>query len=41
MALGGKADYLVTGDKHDLLFLGRHAGIKIVSVREFIALNKL
>jgi predicted nucleic acid-binding protein len=38
MALGGKADFLVTGDKHDLLFLGRHAATKIVSVHDFISM---
>jgi len=38
IASGGTADYLVTGDKPHLLSLGRHAGTKIVSVRDFIAL---
>jgi putative PIN family toxin of toxin-antitoxin system len=28
---GGKADYLVTGDKSGLLALGRHKGMQIVS----------
>lgn len=40
IAVGGKADYLVTGDKPDLITLGSHAGTKIVSVREFIILNR-
>jgi putative PIN family toxin of toxin-antitoxin system len=37
----GEADYLVTGDKPDLLALGHHDGTKIVSVRDFIALARL
>lgn len=36
MAEGGHADFLVTGDKADLLGLGRHAGASIVTVREMI-----
>jgi putative PIN family toxin of toxin-antitoxin system len=35
---GGKADYLVTGDKSGLLALGRHKTTRIVSAREFAAL---
>ena len=35
MAEAGRADYLVTGDKSGLLFLIRHAGARIVSVRTF------
>lgn len=34
---GGKADYLVTGDKSGLLVLGRHKTTRIVSAREFAA----
>ena len=41
IASGGKADYLVTGDKPHLLALGRHDGTKIVSVRDFITLTRL
>ena len=41
IASGGEADYLVTGDKPDLLALERHAGTKIVSVRDFITLARL
>jgi hypothetical protein len=41
IASGGEADYLVTGDKPDLLALGRHAGTKIVSMRDFIMLAQL
>ena len=35
---GGKADYLVTGDKSGLLALDRHKATRIVSAREFAAL---
>ena len=35
---GGKADYLVTGDKSGLLALDRHKGTRIVTAREFAAL---
>lgn len=35
MAEAGEADYLVTGDKGDLLALKRHSGTRILSVREF------
>jgi hypothetical protein len=38
IATGGEADYLVTGDKADLLALGNHARTRIVSVRDFITL---
>lgn len=41
LASGGEANYLVTGDKPDLLALGHHDGTKIVSVRDFIALARL
>jgi putative PIN family toxin of toxin-antitoxin system len=34
---GGKADYLVTGDKSGLLALDRHKSTRIVSAREFTA----
>jgi len=37
----GEADYLVTGDKPDLLALRHHDGTKIVSVRNFIAIARL
>lgn len=36
IALGGEADYLVTGDKSDLLFLEKHGKIRIMSVRSFM-----
>jgi putative PIN family toxin of toxin-antitoxin system len=35
---GGKADYLVTGDKSGLLTLARHRATRIVSARDFAAL---
>ncbi|HWZ44622.1 MAG TPA: putative toxin-antitoxin system toxin component, PIN family [Candidatus Saccharimonadales bacterium] len=35
---GGKADYLVTGDKSGLLALDHHKTTRIVSAREFTAL---
>ena len=41
IAAGGAADYLVTGDKPHLLALGRYAGIKIASVRDFVTLTGL
>ena len=40
MAASGDADYLVTGDKRDLLALERHGGTRIVAVRAFIALRE-
>jgi len=40
MALTGSANFLVTGDKADLLSLKLYEGTKIVSVREFLTLNK-
>jgi putative PIN family toxin of toxin-antitoxin system len=39
MAMAGSADFLVTGDKRDLLGIGTHAGTKIISVRDFLALH--
>ena len=40
MAIAGAADFLVTGDKRDLLGLGLHEETRIVTVREFLALNR-
>ena len=37
IASGGMADYLVTGDKLDLLALKKYDGTSIVSVSDFIA----
>jgi putative PIN family toxin of toxin-antitoxin system len=39
MAAAGSANYLVTGDKRDLLSLKKHGGAKIVSVGDFFALT--
>jgi putative PIN family toxin of toxin-antitoxin system len=36
-AIGGRADYLVTGDVGDLLHLGEYKGVPIVSPREFVS----
>lgn len=35
-AVAGSADVIVTGDK-DLLVLGQHAGVAILTVREFVS----
>ncbi|WP_041647966.1 putative toxin-antitoxin system toxin component, PIN family [Aromatoleum aromaticum] len=40
MAVAGDADYLVTGDKRDLLALERHDHTRIVTVRTFISLRE-
>lgn len=40
MADVGAADFLVTGDKQDLLGLRVYRGTKIVTVRDFLILNK-
>ena len=40
MAAAGAADFLVTGDKRDLLGLKLHEGTKIVSVRDFLTLHR-
>ena len=39
MAVAGSADFLVTGDKRDLLGLETHAGTRIISARAFLALH--
>lgn len=36
MAKAGKADFLVTGDKHDLLSIGVFEQTRIVSVRQML-----
>jgi putative PIN family toxin of toxin-antitoxin system len=38
MAVAGRADVLVTGDKRDLLALGHHEGTRIVTVRDFLVM---
>ena len=40
MAVAGAADFLVTGDKRDLLGLKLHEGTKIVTVRDFLILHR-
>jgi len=40
-AVGGRADYLVTGDLGDLLRLQQYKGVAIVSPREFLSALKL
>ena len=40
MASAGAADFLLTGDKRDLLTLGIYQGTKIVTVRDFLAMFK-
>jgi putative PIN family toxin of toxin-antitoxin system len=39
MAVVGSADFLVTGDKRDLLGLKLYEGTKIVTVRDFLTLH--
>ena len=39
-AVAGAADFLVTGDKRDLLSLKLHEGTKIVTVRDFLTLHR-
>jgi putative PIN family toxin of toxin-antitoxin system len=40
MAAAGSADFLVTGDKRDLLALRLFEGTKILTVREFLILQR-
>ncbi len=39
-AVGGKADYLVTGEVGDLLHIQEYNGVAIVSPREFVSVLK-
>ena len=39
-AAAGSADFLVTGDKRDLLALKLYKGTKIITVRDFLALHR-
>ncbi len=39
LAAAGAADFLVTGDKRDLLGIAVHEGTKIITVRDFLALH--
>jgi putative PIN family toxin of toxin-antitoxin system len=40
MAASGSADFLVTGDKRDLLALRLFEGTKIITVRDFLVLQR-
>lgn len=40
MAAAGAADFLVTGDKRDLLALRLFAGTRILTVRDFLVLHR-
>jgi putative PIN family toxin of toxin-antitoxin system len=40
MAAAGSADFLVTGDKRDLLSLKLYEGTKIITVRNFLVLHR-
>ncbi len=39
IATAGAADFLLTGDKRDLLGIAVHAGTKIMTVRAFLAMH--
>jgi predicted nucleic acid-binding protein len=41
MAQAGDADYLVTGDKRDLLEIKRHGKTRIVTARQMVKILKL
>jgi len=40
IAVAGSADFLITGDKRDLLALRLYEGTKIITVRDFLILNR-
>ncbi len=40
MAAAGRADFLITGDKRDLLGLKVHEGTRIMMVRGFLAMSR-
>ncbi len=40
IASGGLANYLVTGEKRDLLALRKHEGTAIVTVSQFLTLRR-
>jgi putative PIN family toxin of toxin-antitoxin system len=40
MAIAGSADFLVTGDKRDLLVLKLYEGTKIITVRDLLVLHR-
>jgi len=39
MASAGKADFLLTGDKRDILALRVYDGVKIITVRAFLVMQ--
>lgn len=39
LAAAGAADFLVTGDKRDLLGLGTYQGTRIITVRDFLSMH--
>ena len=41
IAMAGHADYLITGDKSDLLIFKKHGVTKIMSARDFIKITRL
>lgn len=40
IAQAGRADFLVTGDKRDLLALRGHEGTRILTVRDFLTMHR-
>ena len=40
LAQAGRADFLVTGDKRDLLALRTHGGTRILAVRDFLTMHR-
>jgi uncharacterized protein len=40
IAVAGSAEFLVTGDKRDLLALRRYEGTRILTVRDFLVLHR-
>lgn len=40
LAQAGRADFLLTGDKRDLLALRNHQGTRILTVRDFLAMHR-
>lgn len=40
MTVAGKADFLITGDKFDLLSMQHYEGTRIVTVRDFLTMHR-
>jgi predicted nucleic acid-binding protein len=40
MSAAGRADFLIPGDKRDLLSLKLYEDAKIITVRQFLTLNR-